>query len=164
MKAGQRNLRAFVEFYLLGAKDHSVRPATLWQCKAIQNQKPIAVAFRFWQEFVGSNPNPIGGSAPPASAVSAFAGHATGGFVARPDFADFSSCSDFGTKTIGNTRFQKVRNSERRFCLLISVFVQNFGSMTIFLHAKCKILKEIEEYTVLLHDSLSRALEINHTE
>jgi hypothetical protein len=124
-KAVQNSLQASGEFCLLGAKDRSVQRAMLWRDRAVQNRKPSAIAFRFWQESVGSNPNPSGGSVPPASAASTSVGHAIGGFADQPDFADFSSCSDFGTGTIGNARFLKVRNSERRFYLLIPLFVRN---------------------------------------
>ena len=135
-KAVQKNLQASGEFCLLRAKDRSVQRAMLWRDRAVQNRKPSAIAFRFWRESAGSNPNPTGGSVPPASAASAFVGHAIGGFAGQPDFAGFSSCSDFGTGTIGNARFLKVRNSELRFYLQPAIFFQNVASTPTFLRAK----------------------------
>jgi hypothetical protein len=73
---------------------------------------------------------------PPTSAASAFVGHAIGGFAGQPDFADFSSCSGFGTRTIGNARFLKVRNSEPHFYLQPAIFFQNVTSTPTFLRAK----------------------------
>ena len=116
-KAFQKNLQAFAGFCLWMAKVRLAQPSTLWQDRAVQNQKPTAIAFQFLRGFVGSNPIPTGGNAPPASVASAFAGHATGEFAARPDFADSSSCSHFRTGTVGGMRLPKVRNSERRFSL-----------------------------------------------
>jgi len=116
-KAARKNLRATGEFCLWTAKAQWVRPATLWRGRAIQNQKPNEVAFRFWQGSVGSNPNPNGGNAPPASVASALVGHASAGFAARPDFGDFSSCSGFRTGTLGHQGLSKVRNSELVFRL-----------------------------------------------
>jgi len=135
-KAVQKSLQASGEFCLLEAKDRSVQRAMLWRGRAVQNRKPSAIAFRFWRGSVGSNPNPTGGSVPPASAASAFVGHAIGGFAGQPNFADFSSCSDFGTGTIGNARFLKVRNSELRFCLHPAKFFQNVTSTPTFLRAR----------------------------
>jgi len=135
-KAVQKSLQASGEFCLLGAKDRSVQRAMLLRDRAVQNRKPSVIAFRFWRGSVGSNPNPTGGSVPPASAASAFVGHAIGGFAGQPDFADFSSCSDFGTGTIGNARFLKVRNSELRFCLHPANFFQNVTSTPTFLRAR----------------------------
>ena len=116
-KAARRNLRASGEFCLWAAKARWVQPATLWRGRAIQNQKPNGVAFRFWQESVGSNPNPTGGSAPPTSVASALVGHANVGFAARPDFGDFYSCSGSRTGTLGHWGLSKVRNSELIFRL-----------------------------------------------
>lgn len=135
-KVVQKSLQASGGFCLLGAKDRSVQRAMLWRGRAVQNRKPSAVAFRFWRVSVCSNPTPIGGSVPPASAASASAGHAIGEFAGRPDFADFSSCSDFGTGTIGNAGFLKVRNSELRFCLHPAIFFQNVTSTPTFLRAR----------------------------
>src|SRR5882724_8072214 len=108
----------------------------LWQDRAVQNRKPSVIAFQFWRAFVGSNPIPTVGSVPPASVASIFAGHAVGGFATQQDFADSFSCSDFGTRTIRNARFQKVRNSELRFPLLIPVFIWNVACKANFLRAK----------------------------
>jgi hypothetical protein len=117
-KVAQKNLRAPVEFCLLPATILAAQPAMLWQDRAVQNPKPIAIAFQFWPESVGSNPIPIVGSGPPALAASTVAGHAIGELAVRPSYGDFFSCSGIRAGTIGVGRFSKVRNSERRFCLL----------------------------------------------
>ncbi len=130
-RAVQKSLQAFAEFCLWQAKAHAVRPATLWQGKVVQNRKPNEIAPQFWRVSAGLNPIPIDGSEPPASAASAFAGHATGGFAAQPDFAD-SSYSGFRNETIGNVLFLKVRNSERRFPLLALAFSARVVTETAF--------------------------------
>ncbi len=164
-KAVQKSLQASGEFCLLVAKDRSVQRAMLWRDRAVQNRKPSAIAFRSWRGFACSNPNPIGGSVPPASAASAFVGHAIGGFADQPDFADSFSCSDFGIRTIRNARFQKVRNSERRFYLLIPLFVRNVVCKANFSPRQMnKFLKEPKQYTVMLHARHLCVLETSNTQ